>query len=77
METVNITLAIPKELHKKMKEHDEISWSAIIRHTIEHKITDLELLNKLTEKSQLTEKDAFEIGELIKRSAAKKLGFLQ
>ena len=77
METVNITLAIPKELHKKMKEHDEISWGAIIRHTIEHKITDLELLNKLTEKSQLTEKDAFEIGELIKRSAAKKLGFLQ
>ncbi len=76
METVNITLAISRELHKKMKQHDEISWSALIKHTIEHKIADLELLDKLTEKSELTEKDALDIGEMIKRSAARKLGFL-
>ena len=76
METVNFTLAIPKELHKKMREHDEVSWSALIRHTIEHKITDLEILDKLTAKSEMTEKDAIEIGELIKIRAAKKLGFM-
>ena len=76
METVNFTLALPKELHKKMKEHEEVSWSALIRHTIEHKISDLEILDKLTAKSKMTEADAIEIGELIKRSAAKKLGFL-
>ena len=75
MNTINFTLAIPQELHKKMKEHEEISWSALIRHTIEHKIADLELLDRLTAKSQLTEKDALEIGELIKQSAAKKLDF--
>ena len=76
MNTVNITLAIPKELHEKMKAHDEISWSSVIRHTIQHKLSDLEIMNKLTEKSEMTEEDALEIGEMIKRSAAKKLGFL-
>ena len=76
METVNITLAIPKELHERMREHDEISWSALIRHTLEHKLSDLELLDKLTAKSKMTEEDALEIGRLIKRSAAKRLGFL-
>ena len=76
METINFTLAIPKELHKKMKKHEEISWSSIIRHTIEHKIKDLEILDKLTAQSEMTEEEALEIGQLIKRSAAKKLGFL-
>jgi predicted CopG family antitoxin len=76
METVNITLAIPKELHERMREHSDISWSALIRHTLEHKLSDLELLDKLTSQSKMTEEDALEIGRLIKRSAAKKLGFL-
>lgn len=76
MNTVNFTLALPRELHKKMQEHEEISWSALIRHTIEHRLDDLEILDKLTSKSKMTEKDALDIGEMIKRSAAKKLGFI-
>lgn len=75
-DTVNITLAVPKELHEKMKKHDEISWSALIRHTITHKLEDLELLNKLLAKSEMTQTDALEIGNMIKQSAAKKLGFI-
>ena len=37
---------------------------------------DLKTLDKLTSKSQMTEADALEIGKMINRSAAKKLGFL-
>ena len=74
METVNVTIALPKDLHKKMKEHDEISWSAVIRNMIEERLKDIELMDKFTSKSQLTEEDVKELAEKIDRSVAKKLG---
>ena len=43
---------------------------------VKHKNADLEILEKLTDKSQITEKDTIKLGELIKISAAKKLGFM-
>lgn len=76
METVNITLALPKELYNDMKEHDEIRWSTVIKGIISKKIKDLELMNKLTSRSKLTEKDVEELSELIKHSTAKKLGII-
>lgn len=76
MKTVNVTVALPEELHKHMKEHDEISWSAVIRNTIEEKMEDLKLLDKLTHKSKLTEEDVQRLAEKIDRSVAKKLGLL-
>ena len=74
METVNVTLAIPEELHKKMKEHCEIRWSTVIKGILAKKIADLDLLNKLTENSKLTDKDVEELSELIKHSTAKRMG---
>lgn len=75
-ETVNITLAIPRELHEEMKKHDEIRWSMVIKGMLRKKIKDLEFLNKINQKSKLTEKDVEELSELIKHSAAKKLGIV-
>ena len=69
----NITLSISDELKHKMDNFSEIRWSEVVRKTIEKKIKDLELLNKLTSKSKLTEKDALEISNKIDRSIAKKL----
>ena len=37
----NITLAIPEDLHTKMKQHSEIRWSEVVRKTISQKIEDL------------------------------------
>ena len=34
---VNMTLAIPKEIHKKMKEHSEIKWTEVAREAIQKK----------------------------------------
>ena len=76
METVNVTIAIPKELQKKMREHDEISWSAVLRNLIEEKIKDMELLDKMLSKSKLTEEDVSKLADKIDKTVAKKLGLL-
>ena len=65
-----MTLAIPDELHKKMKKMSDIRWSEIARRAIEERINDLETLNKLASKSKITDKDIEEISKKIKRSAA-------
>ncbi|MFH1181783.1 MAG: hypothetical protein V1702_02395 [Candidatus Woesearchaeota archaeon] len=61
----NLTLAIPEELHEKMKKHSEIRWSEVVRKTITEKIEDLELMNKLTRRSKLTPKDVEELAHKI------------
>ena len=69
----NVTLAVPDDLHEKMKKHAEIRWSEVVRKTISDKIEDLELLDKLTKKSKLTQRDVDEIAEKIDSAVAKKL----
>ena len=70
----NVTLAIPEGLHDKMKKHSEIRWSEVVRKTISAKIEDLDMMDKLTRKSKLTQKDINEIAERIDSNVAKKLG---
>lgn len=69
----NVTLSIPDDLHSRMKQHSDIRWSEVARKAIEQRVEDLELMDKLTAKSKLTQKDAEEIGEKIKESMAKRL----
>ncbi len=76
METINVTIAIPRELHKKMKAHEEISWSAVMRRIIEEKLKDIELLDKISSKSSLTDNDIQELAQKIDKNVAKKLGLL-
>ena len=70
----NITLAIPDELHKKMKKMSDIRWSEIARRAIEERINDLEVMNKITLKSKFTKKDIEELNEKIKKGIAKRHG---
>lgn len=69
----NVTLSIPKELHTKMKKHSEIRWSEVVRKTISKKIEDLEMMDKLTSTSKLTQKDVDEIAHKINREVFKEL----
>jgi hypothetical protein len=39
---VNMTLAIPKNVHEKMKQHKEIKWTEVAREAIQKKLTILE-----------------------------------
>ena len=69
---VNMTLSIPEPLYKKIKSHSEINWSDIARNVFEDYLAKVELLDKLTATSELTEKDALDIGEAIKKSMWKR-----
>lgn len=69
---VNMTLSIPEKLHRKMKELSEIKWSQVARRAIEERINDLEMMNKIANKSKLTKKDADIIAQKIKSGMARK-----
>lgn len=70
----NVTLAIPEELHTRMKRHSEIRWSEVIRKTISEKVDDLEMMDKLSGKSKLTKKDIEVLSQKIDSNVAHKLG---
>ena len=63
----NVTLAIPEELHTKMKKHSEIRWSEVVRKSIAAKVEMLDVMDKMAKKSRLTVKDVNEISHKIKR----------
>ncbi|MBS3168153.1 hypothetical protein J4216_03455 [Candidatus Woesearchaeota archaeon] len=63
---------MPEDLYNIMEKHKEIKWSEVARQAIWEKARKMELLDKILSKSQLTEKDAIEIGNKIKKEIAKK-----
>lgn len=69
---VNMTLAIPDELHNKMKEFSEIRWSEVARKAIEQRVNDLEVMNKIASKSKLTKKDVEELSKKINNASTRK-----
>lgn len=67
-----MTLAIPEDLHKLMRKHKNIRWSEVARQAIQDQARKLELMNKILSKSELTDKDALEIGKKINEGIAKR-----
>lgn len=65
---VSITLSLPRELKLEMDEFEMINWSAVAREAIRQKVSQLRILNSITAKSKLTEKDALELGRKINKS---------
>ncbi len=70
--TKNITLALPDEVHTKMRQFQEIRWSEVARQAIESRISDLEEVEKIAAKSKLTEEDVRIFSKKIKGLAAQK-----
>lgn len=69
----NLTLAIPDELHTRMKTYTEIRWSEVVRKSITERVDMLETMDKIAKKSKLTTKDVDSIAKKINRATAKKL----
>jgi len=67
-----ITLSVPEELKHDMDETKEINWSEVAREAIKTKVSQLKILKSITAKSQLTEKDALELGRKINESLHKR-----
>ena len=70
----NITLAIPDNLHKKLRKHNEIRWSEVIRKVLQKNLEQLEIMDEIAKKSRFTEKDVEEIGGKIKKGIAQRHG---
>lgn len=65
----NVTLAIPEDLHMKMKEHSEIRWSEVVRQSIAKKVELLEMMDKIAAKSKLTKEDINVIAKKVNKAA--------
>jgi hypothetical protein len=70
----SLTLSVTKELRKKMEKFPEINWSEVARQSIIQKLSLLEKMNSLLKNSELTEKDAIELGRKVNRSIARGSG---
>lgn len=71
----NITVSVPLELKKKMDLLPELNWSEITREFLVGKVKRallLKKIDKMLEKSKLTEQDALELGEKVKKSMLKR-----
>ena len=74
---VNITLSIPNELHKLVKKHSEIKWSEIARRAMWIEARKLDLMDNLTAKSKLTEKDIEELDHKIKAGLLERYSWMK
>ena len=72
----SITLSVPEEIRKKMKEFPEINWSGLVRKIIERRIKELiwkeEMLKQLKEEKEFTNWTV-EMGRKAKKDRFKKL----
>ena len=73
----NMTLALPEELHKIIKNHKEIKWSEVARQAMWQQAKKLQLMDELLSNSKLSKLDAKEIGEKVKEGIARKHGLLK
>ncbi len=70
----NITLTIPENLHKKLKQRNEIRWSEVVRRILQKNVEQLEVMDEIVKKSKLTKQDIEEIGDKIKEGIARRHG---
>jgi len=69
---VNVTFAVPEELHEIMRRHPEIKWSEIARKAMWEYARKLELMERVTSESRLSEKDMLELDKSVKAGLRKK-----
>ena len=69
---VSITLAIPEEMKLEMESYPEINWSAVAREAIKKKLSLLKEMDRLLQKSTLTETDTIELGRKVNKAVAQK-----
>jgi hypothetical protein len=63
---VNMTLAIPEDLHRLMRKHAEIRWAEVARQAMLQYALRLAEVERLASKSRLTHTQAKLIGRKVK-----------
>lgn len=68
-----VTVSVDDSLKNRMEEHPEINWSQVARGAFKEKIEDLEMMERLSSGSELTEEDIDEIAAKIDKNVAERL----
>ena len=68
----NITLSVPENVNKEMRQFSEVKWSEVARKAIIEKIETLRLAESLVKKSKLAEKNVEEFSKKIKSEATRR-----
>ncbi len=71
-----VAIKIPYDLKNRMEKHKEIDWDELVQKAIKTQLSRIELADSLSSSSQLTEDEALEIGEDIKKGMAKRHGLM-
>lgn len=69
---VNMTIAIPQELHDKMRKHSEIKWSEIARRAIREYMDELDRLDRMADGSRLEDEDIDALDHKVKKGVARR-----
>lgn len=67
-----MTLALPDDLMREMRAHPEINWSEVARRSLRKELERMHILDELLRGSELTEKDAVDLGRKVRRAASKR-----
>jgi hypothetical protein len=67
----NMTFAVPDDLHRQIRRHKEVRWSEIARRALAREVNRLNIYDRLLARSELTETDAIELGQAIRRRKVK------
>jgi len=67
-----VSVQIPDEVSKIMAQHREVNWNKVISNTLWNYAKKIRLLNSITSKSALTNRDVEAIDHAIKADLLKK-----
>ncbi|MHB8603793.1 MAG: hypothetical protein ACYDCK_00955 [Thermoplasmatota archaeon] len=70
--SVNMTLALPDDLHEKLRRHPEVKWADVARRAFQQEIDKIEVLDMLLADSKMTDEKAVAWGRRIRHGAAKR-----
>ncbi|MBU1204157.1 MAG: hypothetical protein KKG60_03770 [Nanoarchaeota archaeon] len=68
----NISVSIPQDVKEIMNQSKLINWSKVVRIAILKKAHELAFLKSFASESELTEKDALELGKKVNKEVSKK-----
>lgn len=67
-----ITVRLDRDLKAKMDEREEINWSGVVRKAIRTTVEDIEQMDEIAHRNQMTEEDAQELADRITEAADKR-----
>jgi hypothetical protein len=72
--TTNMTFSIPERIKKRAQSRADVNWSAVVAQAIEERLNGLELLDAITARTHLTDKDVDELSDLVDAAMAEHFG---